>query len=100
MQPPMKHPRLLAAVALVASGLALLPACHRPSSGRPDLVVLIAVDQLRADLLERYDAAFTGGFRRLRDHGRRFTHGTVDHAITISHPGHVTLGTGMHPSHH
>src|SRR5262249_40364390 len=64
------------------------------------LVVVIAVDQLRADLLDRYDSLFTGGFRRLRDRGMRFTNTTVDHAITVSHPGHVTLATGLVPSHH
>jgi predicted AlkP superfamily pyrophosphatase or phosphodiesterase len=67
---------------------------------RPKLVVLITVDQLRADLLDRYDKLFTGGFRRLRDRGMRFTNTTVDHAITISHPGHVTLATGVVPSRH
>jgi type I phosphodiesterase/nucleotide pyrophosphatase len=67
---------------------------------RPKLVVLVTVDQLRADLLDRYDKLFTGGFRRLRDRGMRFTNTTVDHAITVSHPGHVTLATGMVPSHH
>ena len=67
---------------------------------RPKLVVLITVDQLRADLLDRYDKLFTGGFRRLRDRGMRFTNTTVDHAITVSHPGHVTLATGVVPSRH
>ncbi|HSS51643.1 MAG TPA: alkaline phosphatase family protein, partial [Thermoanaerobaculia bacterium] len=39
------------------------------SAERPALVVVIAVDQLGEDLLERYDALFTGGFRRLKDQG-------------------------------
>jgi len=69
-------------------------------SGRPALVVMVAVDQLRADLLDRYDAAFDGGFRRLRQQGMWFTNTVVDHAITVSHPGHATLATGMHPGHH
>ena len=73
-----------------------------PSGGdsRPSLVVVIAVDQLRADLLDRYDKVFEGGFRRLRERGRWFTNTVVDHAITVSHPGHATLATGMHPAHH
>lgn len=24
----------------------------------------------------------------------------VDHGITVSHPGHVTIATGLHPAHH
>ncbi|HEV8376760.1 MAG TPA: alkaline phosphatase family protein [Candidatus Polarisedimenticolia bacterium] len=72
----------------------------RTEAARPKLIVLLAIDQLRADLLDRYDSLFTGGFRRLRDKGIRFTNTTVDHAITISHPGHVTLATGMVPARH
>lgn len=67
---------------------------------RPRLVVMIAVDGLGADIFARYDSLFSGGFRRLRDKGMNFTHASVNHAFTISHPGHVTLSTGMNPSHH
>jgi hypothetical protein len=66
----------------------------------PKLVVLIAVDGLRADLLDRYDVFFRYGFRRLRDHGMRFSQAMVDHAISVSHPGHVTLSTGLVPARH
>jgi len=72
---------------------------ERPAQ-RPALVVVIAVDQLGEDLLERYDKLFTGGFRRLRDQGMSFSEARVDHAITISHPGHVTLATGDQPVRH
>lgn len=68
--------------------------------GRPKLVILIAVDGLRADLLDRYDTAFEDGFRRLRDTGLRYEEAWVDHAITVSHAGHVSLSTGLFPSHH
>jgi len=80
----------------------LLPGCGKIAGPAmpPRVIVMITVDGLRADLLDRYDAAFTGGFRMLRDRGYRFTNTTVDHAITVSHAGHVTLATGRHPSHH
>jgi predicted AlkP superfamily pyrophosphatase or phosphodiesterase len=64
------------------------------------LIVLITVDQLRGDLLERYDPVFTGGFRRLLDRGLRYTRATVDHAPTNSYPGHVTIATGANPARH
>ncbi len=67
---------------------------------RPALVVLIAVDGLGADIFTRYDSLFTDGFRRLKDNGMNFDNAMVNHALTISHPGHVTLSTGMNPSHH
>lgn len=89
----------------VALGISRCPAKPASQTGgapaaKPSLVVVVAVDQLRADLLDRYGTAFTGGFKRLRDHGRWFPQTYVDHAITVSHPGHATIATGMHPSHH
>lgn len=67
---------------------------------RPLLVVMIAVDGLGADIFNRYDSLYTGGFRRLRQEGMNFTKATVNHSISISHPGHVTLSSGMNPTHH
>jgi predicted AlkP superfamily pyrophosphatase or phosphodiesterase len=61
-------------------------------------VVLVAVDQMRGDLLERYDSVFTGGFRRLIDQGFRFTEAVHDHALTSTAVGHATLSTGVFPS--
>ena len=83
--------------------LALGAVLSRPAGAAPAaprLVVMVAVDQLRGDLLDRYDSLFSGGFRRLRDQGLRFDHARVDHALTNSLPGHVTLATGAFPSRH
>lgn len=72
------------------------------SPGEPPLrlVVLIGVDQLRGDLLERYDAAYSGGLRRLLDEGFVHTRGIVDHAPTLTWPGMTTLATGAYPRTH
>ncbi len=78
--------------------LVLASACSSPPRERPSLVVYVVVDQLRADLLDRYDSLFTGGFRRLRDEGFRFTQATHDHASTETAVGHATLSTGVFPS--
>ncbi|MEZ4417810.1 MAG: alkaline phosphatase family protein [Gemmatimonadota bacterium] len=81
----------------------------RPSTGAgpmpsaeadPGLVVLVVVDQMRYDLLERYADLWTGGLRRLRAESLRFTNATHDHAVTETAPGHATLATGVHPSRH
>ena len=65
---------------------------------QPQLVVLVAVDQLRADLVDRYAATFTGGFRRFLDHGYRFTGASHAHAVNETAVGHATLSTGVFPS--
>ncbi len=67
---------------------------------RPRLVISLAIDQLRGDLLERYEPAFEGGFRRLLDDGFIFTQASHAHARTSTAPGHATLTTGVFPSRH
>jgi hypothetical protein len=64
----------------------------------PSLVVLVVVDQLRGDLLYRYDAVFTGGIRRLLDEGFRFANATHDHGNASTAAGHAAVATGTHPS--
>jgi predicted AlkP superfamily pyrophosphatase or phosphodiesterase len=66
----------------------------------PRLVLLLVVDQLRADLVSRYDDLYTGGFRRLMDEGRVYPNATHDHLVTETAPGHATIATGTHPSRH
>jgi predicted AlkP superfamily pyrophosphatase or phosphodiesterase len=81
--------------------LAIGNSCDTPGSApTPRLVVVISVDQMRADYLDRFDAQFTGGLRWLIDNGLRFTKAHHDHATTSTGPGHTTLGTGVFPSHH
>lgn len=71
-----------------------------PASARPRLMILVVVDQLRADLLTRYTDLYTGGFKRLLDDGYSFTNAAHDHAVTVTAAGHATLATGVYPSRH
>ncbi|MEP6573346.1 MAG: alkaline phosphatase family protein, partial [Gemmatimonadota bacterium] len=80
--------------------LLLLGGNHPAPAPRPALAVLIVLDGLPGGLLERYDSLFTGGFRRMHDEGFSFSSAMVDHAITVSHAGHVTIATGRFPAHH
>lgn len=66
----------------------------------PRLVLLITIDQMRADYLDRFAPLWTGGFARLREEGVIFTRARHDHAATSTAPGHATLATGRHPSGH
>lgn len=74
-------------------------AASSPESS-PDLVVYVVVDQLRADLLDRYDTVFSGGLARIRTQGHRWVNATYDHAQTSTSPGHATAVTGVHPYRH
>ncbi|NNF37886.1 MAG: hypothetical protein HKN71_04415, partial [Gemmatimonadetes bacterium] len=90
---------------LLLATLACSDAVREAGSGAqavegPTLGVIVVVDQLRADLLDRYDDLFTGGFRVLLDGGAVFTNATHDHASTSTAPGHATLATGVHPRTH
>ena len=76
------------------------PSAGPVESERPALVVMVVVDQLSQELLDRYDDVFTGGFRRLIDGGRWYVNATHDHAGTVTAAGHATLSTGTYPSHH
>lgn len=63
----------------------------------PSLIVMITVDQLRADYLERFAPQLTGGLARLLKGGAVFTDAHHDHAITETAPGHATLLSGRYP---
>jgi predicted AlkP superfamily pyrophosphatase or phosphodiesterase len=86
--------RLVSAAALPVLSIAAQPS----APGRaPSLVVVIAVDQMRADYLERFASQFTGGLARLLRDGAVFTNAVHDHAITETAPGHATLLSGRFP---
>ncbi|MDQ3135458.1 MAG: alkaline phosphatase family protein, partial [Acidobacteriota bacterium] len=66
---------------------------------RPRLVLLIAVDQFRADYLERFGDLFSrNGLGRLMREGAMWTDANFDHMPTETAPGHATLLTGAWPS--
>jgi hypothetical protein len=71
------------------------------ASGSPRLVVLLVVDQLRSDYLDRLAPRFgPDGFRRLFRQGARFTECAYPYALTETAPGHATLATGTTPDRH
>ena len=70
-------------------------------NAHPKLVVVIVIDQFRADYLERYRDQFgDGGFRVFLDRGAYFTECNYDYANTRTAPGHATLFTGSYTSGH
>lgn len=68
---------------------------------QPRLVVQLVVDQLRADILSRYQNHFgKTGFNRLLAHSIEYRNATHNHANTVTCVGHATIATGAPPAYH
>jgi hypothetical protein len=91
----------LLAFALVACNAGGAPAqgdANAPAAGAaPTLIVLVTIDQFRADYLTRFGPQLHGGLARLTRGGAWFTDAHQDHAITETAPGHATLLAGRFP---
>lgn len=76
------------------------PEVEAPPVGTPRLVVMVVVDQLRADQVERVRPllAEDGGLRRLVEEGVDYRQAHHGHAVTYTAPGHASLATGEHPA--
>jgi arylsulfatase A-like enzyme len=100
----MQQLKRFAALALVCT-LALLnvPAAHATAyDDHPKLVIILVLDQFRADYLERYRADFKAahGFNLFLTHGAWFPDCYFDYANTETAPGHATIGTGAYTDGH
>ncbi len=89
---------LVFALALAAS----LPAAAQVYQARPKLVIILVLDQFRADYLERFRTDFKtpGGFNLFLKKGAYFTDCYYDYANTMTAPGHSTIGTGAYTDGH
>jgi predicted AlkP superfamily pyrophosphatase or phosphodiesterase len=82
---------------VVIFGCAMAAGSRAPQVGRPKLVVVLVVDQMRADYYDRFETQLDGGLFRIATSGLRFTNAYHDHAFTNTAPGHATLMSGAHP---
>jgi predicted AlkP superfamily pyrophosphatase or phosphodiesterase len=95
-----------AIIALLLAAAVLTPAKaqqHRPqarSLDKPKLVVLIVVDQMRGDYVDKFRSQWTGGLRRLIDEGAWFRDAAYGYAATETCVGHATISTGAFPATH
>jgi predicted AlkP superfamily pyrophosphatase or phosphodiesterase len=79
--------------------LALAGPAHPAAPLKPKLVVMITVDQLRADYLTRWRSQLSGGLAQLLTSGAVFSNAFQDHAVTETAPGHSTVLSGRWPLH-
>ncbi|HJY90079.1 MAG TPA: alkaline phosphatase family protein, partial [Candidatus Acidoferrum sp.] len=60
----------------------------RPS--RPKLIVMIVVDQMRGDYVDKFRGQWSGGLKRLLTEGAWFRAAAYPYAATETCPGHST----------
>jgi len=88
---------LVCALFVLPNLLAQGPSAHPP---RPKLVVVIVVDQMRADYIDRFRERWRGGLRRLVDQGAWLRNTAYPDAATETCPSHATISTGVFPATH
>src|SRR3977135_3024810 len=67
---------------------------------RPKLVVLLVVDQMRGDYVDKFLGQWTGGLKRLVEEGAWFRDAAYPYAATETCVGHATISTGAFPANH
>ena len=82
----------------LAAAFAAAPLAAATAPPVPKLIVAISVDQFSAGLFDQYRSHFSGGLKKMADHGVVFPNGYQSHAATETCPGHSTILTGRHPS--
>ena len=75
-------------------------ASQSKAARRPKLVVLLVVDQMRADYVDKFLPQWSGGLRRLVQEGAWFHEAAYPYAATETCVGHATISTGALPTSH
>lgn len=87
---------LLSRVAVAIVALSIVAAAQTP----PRLVVLIVVDQMRADYIDRFHGDWSAGLKRVVDQGAWFRQAAYPYLSTFTCAGHATIATGAYPHRH
>ena len=66
----------------------------------PKLLVVLVVDQMRADYIDTYGQQWTAGLRQLLDEGAWFRQAAYPYRSTLTCAGHATIATGSFPAKH
>jgi len=100
--PPRNHLRLRSYVCIGLLPLTLSPlTCRQASADEgPSLMVVLVVDQMRRDYVDRFQDSWTGGLRRMLDTGAIYVNAEYPYLATVTCAGHATVGTGAYPSVH
>lgn len=91
---------LLAAAALSAQAPKHAVAKKAATPARPRLVVVLVVDQMRADYVDKFRGQWKAGLKRLVEEGAWFRTAAYPYASTETCVGHATISTGAFPASH
>ena len=91
---------VVAAATLLTSTAPRAQAPPVQAGSTPKLVVILVMDQFRADYIDLYGGRWTQGLRRIIDKGAYFTRAAYPYAGTVTCAGHATIGTGTFPATH
>src|SRR5262245_13573282 len=72
-------------------------AAGQAAPSTPRLVVMIVLDQVRADYLERFADDWAGGLQRMMKAGAWFTNAAYPYLVTATCAGHATVSSGTLP---
>src|ERR1700750_28948 len=90
--------RIVAAAAAATVLMTLSPAAAIQPP--PKLTVLIVVDQMRADYVDRFKDQWTGGLKRMVSQVAGFQKLNYPYLTTVTCAGHATVSTGSFPHVH
>ena len=90
--------RLRTVLAFTFGALTIVHGVHAQAT--PRLVVVLVVDQMRADYLQTFDRHWHAGFRTLLNEGLVFDNARYPYLNTLTCAGHSTIGTGTLPHTH
>ena len=90
--------RFIVAAAALAAIVGSTP--HAAPAAPPKLAVIIVVDQMRADYVDRFNGAWTSGLKRMVTDGAWFQQAAYPYLTTVTCAGHATVSTGSFPHTH
>src|SRR6476661_5773806 len=90
--------RMTAAAAMLAAVVSSTP--HAAPATPPKLAVIIVVDQMRADYVDRFSGGWTAGLKRMVTDGAWFQQTAYPYLTTVTCAGHATISTGSFPHVH
>jgi predicted AlkP superfamily pyrophosphatase or phosphodiesterase len=83
-----------------ALGATIVWASPAAPADPPKLAVILVVDQMRADFVDRFQDRWTGGLKRMVSEGAWFSEAAYPYLTTVTCAGHATIGTGSFPHVH